>query len=322
MPDKPYPGLSDIESIDFWKMANPGLTISKKPFSPCAGKEYVCDPSLADRMRLQMIEDGYFQTPPLLDEHETATLRDAVKLLHSRSIMPIFTAMYDEYWQMLYRLKNLFSSFLLPGYRLIPDFWIWHVNADEQHTGWSPHRDGSMEFSSIRNDGTPTLCTVWVALTDVKTTNSCMYILPRKHDAIFQDFIRRKFGQPGIPDAQKMPIPLQHLRALPIDAGAMIGWDTNLFHWGSASSKWADEPRISAGIYYQASDSTHLPPAFDDAGRRFIDCTPETTLGFNDRLRIIANILGIYIQKFDRDGERDENLTQAVRDFHAKWRKA
>ena len=118
-----------------------------------------------------------------------------------------------------------------------------------------------------------------------------MYALPRKHDVIFQDFVNRKFGQPGIPNARETPIPLIKLRALPVEAGAMIGWDTNVFHWGSASSKWATEPRISIGVYYQADDAINIPRTYDDNQRCFVECLPETELSFENRLTILANIL-------------------------------
>lgn len=156
-------------------------------------------------------------------------------------------------------------------------------------------------------------------MTDVTTSNSCMYVLPRKHDAIFQDFVQRKFGREGVPNAREIPVSLPKVRALPIDAGATIGWDTNIFHWGSASSKWAEEPRISTGIYYQSVDAANVPPVYDDAGRRFVECMPETMLTFEDRLSVIGNILHAYLDKFDIDGERDEHFSDVIRGFQNKW---
>lgn len=311
--------LDNIEDAEFWKNLNPSLSISKTPFTDCLGSEYLCSNALSDRLKLQVVEDGFFQTPVVLESGDVKILRDCVLKLHEYQVMPIFASLYDEYWQALFKLRKFFTSVLLQDYKLVPNFWIWHVAADDESSGWAPHRDGNMDFSSIRNDGTPTLCTVWIALTDVKTTNSCMYALPRKHDLIFQDFVRRKFGQPGVPNAREVPIPLTKLRALPVDAGAMIGWDTNVFHWGSASSKWASEPRISIGIYYQAADSTISPPIYNDNNSCFIDCKPDTEFTFEDRLTILANIINSYIDKFDVDGERDENFTEVVRDFQKKW---
>lgn len=311
--------LQDIENIDFWRSLNPSLTISSTPFSGSSGSEIMCDEGLAGRMRQQVIEDGYFQTPVIIDKDDTSILRDVVLNLHKNNIMPVFASLYDEYWQMLYKLRDFYKSFMLDDYQLVPDFWIWHVAADDNVSGWKPHRDGGMDFSSIRNDGTPTLTTVWIALTDVTTSNSCMYVLPRKHDAIFQDFVQRKFGQPGIPNAREIPVSLPKVRALPIDAGATIGWDTNIFHWGSASSKWADEPRISTGIYYQSADAPNIPPVFDDSDTRFVKCLPETGLSFENRLTILANILNAYLDKFDVDGERDQHFTDVIRVFQDKW---
>jgi len=312
--------LTDIENIDFWKSLNPDLNITKTPFQN-QNNDCTFDPDLQSRLRKQIIEEGYFQTPVILGEKEISVLSDAVVKLNSQNIMPIFAALYDEFWVLLQSLRNSFTSFLHDDYRLIPDFWIWHIDADDQSAGWKPHRDGSMEFNSIRNDGTPTLCTAWIPLRDVETTNSCMYVLPRKYDAIFQDFVRKRAGLPGIENATKIPIPLTRIRALPVKAGAIVGWDTNLFHWGSGSSKWATGPRISIGVYYEASDSKETGIPYNSDQKRFVDyCKTYSQLSFEDRLVIIANIINNYTHKFDIDGEVEKGFTAVIKSFQEKWR--
>jgi len=311
--------LSDIENIEFWRSLNPGLNISDTPFqnntAPCT-----LDPDMQSRLRQQMIDEGYFQTPEVLNKNDISVLRDVVVKLNSGNIMPLFAALYDEFWILLHSLRDTFTPFLQNDYRLVPDFWIWHIDADDQSSGWKPHRDGSMEFDSIRDDGTPTLCTAWIALSDIETSNSCMYVLPRKYDVIFQDFARKRAGVPGIENAKDVPIPLTRIRALPINAGAIIGWDTNLFHWGSGSSKWAIDPRISIGVYYQAADAKETGKPFNSEKKCFVDYSkPDFELTFENRLVIIANIINNYAHKFDIDGEVEKGFTAEIKSFQEKW---
>jgi len=278
-------------------------------------------PELQVHLRKQMIEDGYFQLPPILNDEETSLLRNLVMQLHQKGIMPIFSAIYDEFWQTLHRLQGLLAPILGPGYRLMPDFWVWHVEADDKVAGWGPHRDGNQVPTNIRNDGTPTLCTAWITLTDVDTTNSCIYLLPRKYDSVFQDFVRRKFGQPGIPNADQIPLPLNRIRALPARAGSILGWDQNMLHWGSGSSQWASGPRISIGIYYLAADTPLMGRPFDYTHRLYIDYeNPACRLTLKDRLTIIANIMDTYANKLEKDEVHEPHYGSTFRAFRERWK--
>lgn len=310
----------EIESVEFWKSLYGDSSITEFPFSKA--DKYSLDDNSKIRMRNQIIEDGYFQTDTVIAKAEILKLRMIVEALHRHGVMPLFVSVYDEFWGLLYKLREIFSPILLDGYRLVPDFWVWYVGIGEHETGWKPHRDGNLEPGSIRDDGTPRLCTAWIPLTDVTTDNSCMYVLPRKYDAVFQDFIRRRMGLKGVANAMSIPMPLNRIRALPVDAGAILGWDTNLLHWGSGSSKWASDPRISIGVYYEAEDSPPYGVEFDEKGRNYIDYeNSNCKLTFENRLTIIANILTAYIGKFDIQGELDPFLTDSVREFHLAWSK-
>ena len=313
-------GRVEIETVDFWRTLCADSTITEYPFSEA--DIYSLDDNSKTRMRNQMVEDGYFQVDAVIAKSEILKLRMIVESLHRRGVMPLFASVYDEFWSLLYKLREIFSPVLLDGYRLVPDFWVWYVGVGDHMTGWKPHRDGNLEPDSIRNDGTPRLCTAWIPLTDVTTHNSCMYVLPRKYDAVFQHFIRRKMGLKGIENAMSIPMPLNRIRALPVDMGGILGWDANLLHWGSGSSKWAAGPRISIGVYYEAVDSTPYGVEFDEKGRNYIDYeNSDCRLTFENRLAIIANILATYIGKFDMQGEVDPFLTDSVREFHLAWRK-
>lgn len=313
--------LSTLESIEFWRRLNPHLHITGQPFRADESK-YELNPDQQSRIRCQMIEDGYFLTQPIIKAAETDLLRNLIIGLHERGIMPLFAAVYDEFWQALHRLSRLLLPILGGGYRLVPDFWIWHVAADDSVSGWAPHRDGAFSPTNMRADGTPTLCTAWIALSDVDTGTSCIYVLPRKYDALFQDFARKKFGQPGITDVEQIPLPLNRIRALPARAGSIMGWDQNLLHWGSGSSRWASGPRISMGVYYQAVDTQPTGRPFDGPQRTYIDYeNPACRLTLDDRLCILANIMDTYGPKLDRGEVHEPHYGPLFQAFRAKWKR-
>jgi hypothetical protein len=72
-----------------------------------------------------------------------------------------------------------------------------------------------------------------------------MYLLPTHLD-------------PNYPDnLQECSVPrksLQDIRALPAQAGAVLGWNEYALHWGSRGSRWADGPRISLTARFQSKD--------------------------------------------------------------------
>lgn len=310
--------LKQIEDLDFWRQISPTTQISDSPFQDTT-EAFELDNAGKEKIRTQIIHEGYFHTPPVLDRGKLEKLRQIVLELDQRGIMPMFLSLYDEFWQTLHQLRKTFTPILLDNYKLTSNFWIWHIPASDAERGWKPHRDGGMHFSSIRNDGTPTLATAWIPLTDVTTENSCMYVLPRNYDLIFQDFARRRAGQPGIENARQSPIPLQSVRALPVNAGEIIGWDTNILHWGSGSSRWAVQPRISIGVYYEASDATDISNNPDnDSKKRFIDFASPLT--FEDRLRIIANMIQTYAFKFKEEEETEKHFSALMTTFSEKWK--
>ncbi len=43
-------------------------------------------------------------------------------------------------------------------------------------------------------------------------------------------------------------------------AGSILAWNQYLLHWGGSCSKWAQNPRISSGIYFQSADVEPFVP--------------------------------------------------------------
>lgn len=309
----------DFEDMCAWRSLLPGKAITDKPFA-----QHLAPLQLSDIRKKQLLtqvtSEGFFCLPQVLESETVSGLRNMIQTLNANQIMPIFAAVYDEFWTTLYKIRDLLSPILGPGYRLVPDFWIWHIPTGNKSAGWAPHRDGGFNPDNMRRDGTPTLCTAWIALTDVSPDNACMYALSKRGDPLYQDFLRRYSGRQGIANAGTLPIDLSYVRALPASAGSVIGWEVSVMHWGGRSSAWAEEPRISIGVYYQAAQRSLVGRAFDNSGTKFIDYeNPGCRLSMTDRLTIIANNIETYRYKLDTGEVHEEHYNPGVSSFARKW---
>jgi hypothetical protein len=200
-------------------------------------------------------------------------LAAAVAAVVAAGFHPLFAIVFDEFWQLLATLAPALEPILGPGPRLIPDFWLWHVDPAADRAGSAPHRDAGYS-GTLRSDGRPTLITVWLPLTDATPSNSCIYVLPLSRD-------------PNYPVPRNVPIDasLQDIRALPAAAGSILGWNQHILHWGSRSCPEARHPRISWAMYFQSADV----PDFDPLARRL-----SGPLSFELRLGYIGAALAIY----------------------------
>src|SRR5262249_20672720 len=121
------------------------------------------------------------------------------------------------------------------------------------------------------------LMTVWIPFTDATPENGCIRVLP----------ISRDPNLPHAPSLSDVPRP-EDVVVIPARAGAILGWNQLLLHGGGKCSTGAQQPRISVGIYVQASDRPDYETAvpFDEA------------LPLSIRLRLIAHALHRYCKTF------------------------
>jgi hypothetical protein len=234
----------------------------------------------------QVLEEGYFQVGPVVPRQETKLIADAVRTVVDHGFPAPFVLVYDEVWQILSRLENLLSPILDAFYYMTLDVWIYYirgVNEDraesKEDSGWSPHRDGNTVVNTLRGDGRPQLLNVWIPFTDTTVEHSCMYVLPTHLD-------------PNYPDnLQKWSVPrnsLQDIRALPAEAGAVLGWNEYALHWGSRSSRWADGPRFCLTARFQSRD-------LDGSNLPTLD--PNSSFNFQARLATIGTVFNTYSQR-------------------------
>jgi hypothetical protein len=189
--------------------------------------------------------EGYVNLPGVVPKAAYVPLRECVARLHERRIPLAFAFVYDEMWQAFQGLAPFIGTVLGPGYRALPDFWVWHVVPDDGVTGWGPHRDRVQP--TVERDNSPHTLTVWLPFTEATTLNGCIYVLPAHLDP---RFARRKWDG----DDNIVVHDPQNVRALPAPAGSLLAWNQGVLHWGGRASRLAKAPRTSAAFEFQRGD--------------------------------------------------------------------
>jgi hypothetical protein len=283
--------------IEFWRSICPQLSISESPFGSRM-KPYAVLPCDVHKARQQILDEGYFQVGSVVPKQETKLIADAVRTVVDHGFPAPFVLVYDQVWQMLSRLESLLLPLFGTFYDMTLDVWIYYirgVNEDpaesKEDSGWSPHRDGKPSISTLRGDGRPQLLNVWIPFTDTTVEHSCMYVLPTHLDPNYPDNLR------------KWSVPyksLQDIRALPAEAGAVLGWNEYALHWGSRSSRWADGPRISLTARFQSRDLDGpyllaLDPNAEGPYLQKLD--PNSSFNFQARLATIGDLFNTYSKR-------------------------
>ena len=224
-------------------------------------------------------DEGYFVLHDILPVDAIDRLRAAIERLVAANLPAAMIYLYDEAWQIFASLRPLLSHFLGDRIALLPHFWAWHVNPQDQGRGWPPHRDYQGE--SAMGDDMLISLSLWVPLCDATPENGCMYVLPRSFERWY-DF----------PVTKPQDVALQDVRALPAGPGTVMGWRQDVYHWGGRASRHASSPRISLSLEFQNA-------AFDPLGDPLLNM--ETPPGFHTRLALIAGQFEKYRHMQDMD---------------------
>ena len=264
---------------DFWRALNPHLTISDRPFLPSIEPTPV-DPALVARCSRQILEEGYFQTPPLVSREPLAKLRLGAERVVAAGFPSGFTCLYDEFYQAFQGLDALFAPLLGERYLMVlQGLWTYLVDpGDPVYRRWTtvaPHRDTLGPDPRVLAGDVPSIINIWVPVTDVTTIDSCIYVVPATADPDYRSRDRRAHAE---------RIRLQDVRGLPAPAGSVLGWSTHLVHWGSRSSPLAEGPRVAITVYFQRRDVAPMHPYTIELGAE---------VPFDDRLTWIGGSLGI-----------------------------
>jgi hypothetical protein len=255
---------NQASSVQHWKALCPDLSIESK--KPKPSFELGDTAELMKRLRYE----GYVNVANVVPEAAFLPLRACIAKLHDAGIPLAFAFVYDELWQVFQGVGRFLEAALGNDYRALPDFWVWHVAASEQATGWGPHRDRVQP--TLDRDNSPHSLTVWFPFTDATPLNGCIYVLPAHLDERFR---RRVWDGP---DNTVVKDP-QNIRALPATAGSFLAWNQGVLHWGGRASQLAEGPRTSAAFEFQRGDR----PPFNQP---LLD--PDTIPPFSFRLGLIG----------------------------------
>ncbi len=257
------PQLHGVLTPKFWRDNFPDLTISETLPSP------VAPPAQAalDTIKKRVTKEGYFDEKSLALDTLAPRLAESVKKLIAMGLPVPFLFMFDEPWNAFRAVDSVIAALLGSDFKMLPDFWVWHVDPKTNEAGWAPHRDKGRV--ALAPDGSPLSITVWIPLTEATPLNGCVYILPAHRDAVYNTAAEH----------DQSAVDLASIRALPAKPGAFMAWNQAVLHWGGKSSPHAPHPRISMAVEFQRADTKPMNEPLLDLGR---------ALTFDERLRLVA----------------------------------
>lgn len=294
--------VDELGRREFWLAMNPELSITDRPNRDHAGPTSRLGGIDAAALRGSLRQRGYFHSEAAIDHAPCAPLARAMARLVEAGIPTPFLFVYDEVWQLLERSAVVLEELMGPGFLVGGDLWAWHVAADAQASGWAVHRDANID--GMLPDGSVGLITVWIPLTDANPANGCMYVLPTDRDPFVPDQLDRR---------EVSPADLASVRALPAGPGDVLGWSTQLLHWGGRSSDDATAARMSLSIYGQRDD---VPRYRDDFVRL------DGAIPLHYRLGMVGRALLAYESSGLSGTEISDDMRRFAEDRHqrlAKW---
>jgi hypothetical protein len=232
--------VEEIGRVEFWREHFPDLSINTRL---AQGNLPQIEPG-ADAMGVwfeRMREEGYLQGAADTLTRLAPKLATAVETCKALDIPPAFIFLFDETWECFYALDPMLRAFLGETYRVLPDFWCWHVDPRRGEAGWRPHRDKGRV--ALRADGTPLSLTVWIPLTEALPQNGCMYLLPANRDPVY-----------GTENETRWQVDMARIRAMPAKPGEFLCWNQAVLHWGGESSRFAAHPRMSMALEFQSGE--------------------------------------------------------------------
>lgn len=258
--------------MTYWRRLNPDLTVEGE--ADCLEAEPLSPDDVAKKVA-GIHRRGYFRTHPILDLRTVGRMRACVEGMRAERWPPVFSFVYDQFWQSVRTpsLARLIAGFLGDRYSQNSKIWTYYV-AGRGARGWRPHDDSGDAASRL---------TVWVALSDANVENGCIYVIP--HDLV-PETIPRSYDAITSLNRGDLDVLLQAARALPAPAGAFLGWNHQLIHWGSWSSG-ETMPRISFAVEFIAESQR---PWKRELPLLEMHCLPP----FNERLRAIGKAIVDY----------------------------
>lgn len=236
------PSLAAVTDAAFWRALNPALHVDDAGYIEAAAS-FDVDDSARTLFSERMIREGYFDyfVPPSQWSLSLSAVADGLRRMEPAGLIPAFAFAYDDVWLMFAVQERVIAHFLGDDYRMLPDFWAWRVDPTRADGGWRPHRDKGRV--SIFPDRRPKSLTVWIPLSDATPTNGCMYIVPADRDPTYDTVLEHDWD-----------FAHADIRALPAVVGNVIVWNQAVLHWGSRTSPFSVDARLSVAFEFQRRD--------------------------------------------------------------------
>jgi hypothetical protein len=239
-----------IENVDYWRNLNRASRVTEFPW-PGQCEEISFSDSEFESCKKSLVEEGYFQTRPCIPEPVLDRLIECIKAVRADRHAPVYALLYDDYFEVLASLGGLLRELLGIGFLIVPDEPdVYLIRTGNDEGGAAPHRDTLRSHDMYNEDGMPAVINLWIPITDATSLNSCMHVIPAHADVDYQT----PQSDQDLPETLDTRL-LQSVRALPAKAGSVIGWSTELIHWGGYSSVLAEYPRLSFAMYFQRADA-------------------------------------------------------------------
>ncbi len=285
---------NDLRDQAFWKAEFPKLELS----DGIDASRFAADARYSEQDRTtdaqRMAHDGYIQGRHPELETLAPRLADATRRCVALRLPPVFLFLFDEAWQCFYALSPRLTRFLGTPLCALPDFWVWHVDPAHGESGWAPHVDKGAW--ALTPEGRPLSATVWIPLTSATPLSSCIYVLPASRDP--------EYGLTT--DQRRRSLDVTQVRALPVEPGEWLCWNQAILHWGSATSPFAGEPRISMALEFQ---SNAVAPFNEPLIR------DPRELSFDLRLRLVAKQILQYRHMYAVDPDVEALARSILPDF-------
>lgn len=262
----------DLISKESWLQFAPNLNIESLEIS---------DPLAAIGPEYQglMIKEGYIQLHNLELGLDLSKLEAAITVLAQQGLLPVFAFVYDEFWLLQAKFKNILAGFIGDQYKMLPAFWAWHLDPLKQEAGWEPHRD--RDRHALETDGSPLAVTLWLPLNEANPMNGCIYLVPANRDRAYNTERESSFD-----------FEYAAVRALPAKPGDAFIWNHAILHWGARASERATNPRISIAFEYQRGDIKQMKDMIIE---------PQSLPSFEQRLDLIARQIVSYTHMYNFD---------------------
>ena len=223
----------------WWRTLSPSLCLTDSPHA--ATTLLPADARSAIAMKQQFLREGYVQGTVGQWTLPIAAMIDVIARLRASALPPVFAFAYEEFWLLPRQLADVVSTLIGGAYLQLPDFWAWHVDPQNDESGWQPHRD--KDYRALLPDGSPKSITLWIPLTAATPLNSCIYVVPADRDPTY-----------GQENDNEWRFAHADIRALPAQPGDFLAWNQALLHWGSHASSRGGAARVSVAFEFQRAD--------------------------------------------------------------------